>query len=111
LTGYELKGHPCLAGTGIAVLILLIIYAACLAFDINLFMLVTPAIVGCVVAIAALMSIAYCLLRWIRLQETLAAQKNADLRELQQEFDSLRQSVESMQKKLDHIESILENVE
>ncbi|MFA5237027.1 MAG: hypothetical protein WC362_04140 [Methanoregula sp.] len=99
------------AKAGIAVIILLLIGAASLALNIDLLAIVTPVIVGCAIACITLVILAYCLLRWLRIQETLAVQKTADLREVQQGIQAIKQSAESMQKKLDHIETILEKVE
>ena len=98
------------AKAGIAVLILILILAACLVLDINLAALITPIIVGFAVLVVALVVAVYCALRWIRIQEQLAAQKTADTSDMQQGITALKQSVDSMQKKLDRIETILEKV-
>ncbi|MDD4483402.1 MAG: hypothetical protein PHD55_03405, partial [Methanoregula sp.] len=89
------------AKAGIAVLILILILAVCLAFDINLAVLITPFIVGFAVLVVALVVVMYCALRWIRIQEQLAAQKTTDISDMQQGITALKQSVDSMQKKLD----------
>ena len=98
------------ARAGIAALILILLGAAGLALDINFAALVTPLIVGFALLVIALVFAAYCALRWIRIQEHLVAQKTADFNEVQQGMTSLKQSVDSMQKKLDRIETILEKV-
>lgn len=99
------------ARAGIVVLILILLWAAGLALDINFAALVTPLIAGFALLVIALVVAVYCALRWIRIQEQLVAQKAADFNEVQQGMASLKQSVDSMQKKLDRIETILEKVD
>lgn len=110
MTAQNLRDLHGPAKAGIAALILILILAACLALDINLVALITPLIVGFAVLVIALIVAVYCALRWIRIQEQLAAQKTADISDMQQGITALKQSVDSMQKKLDHIETILEKV-
>ena len=110
MTGQNLRDLHGPAKAGIAVLILILILAACLVLDINLAALITPLIVGFAVLVIALIVAVYCALRWIRIQEQLAVQKTADTSDMQQGITALKQSVDSMQKKLDHIETILEKV-
>jgi hypothetical protein len=110
LTVQNLRDLHWPAKAGIAVLILLLILAACLAFDINLAALITPLIAVFTVLVVALVVAAYCALRWICIQEQLAAQKTADISDVQQGITALKLSVDSMQKKLDRIETILEKV-
>jgi uncharacterized coiled-coil protein SlyX len=110
LTGQTLRDLRWPVKAGIAALILILLWAACLAFDINLAALITPLIVGFAVLVVALVVVMYCALRWIRIQEQLAAQKTTDISDMQQGITALKQSVDSMQKKLDRIETILEKV-
>lgn len=114
MTAQNLRDLHGPAKAGIAALILILILAACLVLDINLAALITPLIVGFAIAIVALVIliyfVAHCALRWIHIQEQLAAQKTADISDVQQGITTLKQSVDSMQKKLDRIETILEKV-
>jgi len=110
LTVQNLRDLHWPAKAGIVVIVLILLWAAGLALDINLAALITPFIVGFAILVIALVVAAYCALRWIRIQEQLAAQKTADLSDVQQGITALKQSVDSMQKKLDRIETILEKV-
>jgi hypothetical protein len=110
LTVQNLRDLHLPARAGIVIIVLILLWAAGLALDINFAALVTPLIAGFVILVITLVVAAYCALRWIRIQEQLAAQKTADLSDVQQGMSALMQSVDSMQKKLDRIESILEKV-
>lgn len=99
-----------LAKTGIAVLIILLVLAVCLAININLFALFTPLVVLFIIAIILLVLLVDFGKRWLQVQEKLAAGKAADTSGIEREIQSLRQTVESMETKLDNIERILEKV-
>ena len=86
----------------------------CIALEINVFALFTPLVVVFLIAIILIVLLLVVLVdfgrRWILFQEKLAAGKTADIHGMQMEIQSLRTTIESMEKKLDHIETILERV-
>lgn len=110
MTVQKLQDLHWTAKAGIVIIVLILLWAAGLALDINFAALVTPLIAGFVILVIALVVAVDCALRWIRIQEQLAVQKTADISDVQQGMSALKQSVDSMQKKLDRIETILEKV-
>jgi len=99
-----------LAKAGIAVLALFLVLAVCSMFSVNLFSLFTPLVVFFLIMIIILVLLVDFGRRWLQVQEKLAAGKTADTNGIEREIQSLRQSVESMETKLDNIERILEKV-
>lgn len=78
--------------------------------EVGIVALFTPLIVIIIAGALFLAYVIYYMGRWVKIQETKATGDSPELENIQREILLLRQSIDTMQKKLDKIEHILEKV-
>jgi type VI protein secretion system component VasK len=99
-----------LTGVAISILVLVLALFVLNMLKINVMYIFTPLIAVMIAGGVFLALVIYYLGRWVRIQEVQGTGNSSEQEKIRMEILQLRQSVDAMQKKLDNIERILENV-
>ena len=95
---------------GIGILVLVLALFVLSALNINIMYVFTPLIAIMIAGVVFLAFVICYLGKWVRIQEIHVTGNTLELERIRTELLQLRQSIETMQKKLDNIERILEKV-
>jgi len=99
-----------LTGVAISILVLVLALFVLNMLKINVMYIFTPLIAVMIAGGVFLALVIYYLGRWVRIQEVQGTGNSSEQEKIRMEILQLRQSVDAIQKKLDNIERILENV-